>query len=169
MERIEEMTAVRAAVPQALRALTTVSRFAEWMAPDVDLTPHTHGDTLGPGDRFELRVLGLDVSYLVEAVSEREVVFSFSGPWSGRERWSFIADGADTLVRRTYEVEDGSPAAVLAWRTVGRFLVLAHLKYELARFRSLVEADPGARGEIESGSRELPPPPSTSSFPIDEG
>jgi hypothetical protein len=168
MERIEEMTAVAVAVPQALRALTTVSRLEQWIAPDITVTPLTRAETLGPGDRFRMSALGVAFDYLVEAVSDREVVFSFSGSWSGRERWSFIADGSETLVRRVYEVTDGSLAAALVWRTVGRLLVLAHFKVELARFRAAVERDPGPRGEIEARSIDQPTP-SAPEFPIDEG
>jgi len=168
MERIEEVTVAAVAVPQALRALTTTSRFDQWVAPDVTITPLTRTETLGPGDRLRVSVMGMAFEYLVEAVSEREVVFSFSGVWSGRERWSFIADGAETLIRRVYEVTDGSAAAALLWRTVGKMLVLAHFKLELARFRASVERDPGPRAEIE------PPPHPRSvesplTFPIDEG
>ncbi|HET7566235.1 MAG TPA: hypothetical protein VFJ96_14630 [Gemmatimonadaceae bacterium] len=180
MERIEDMTAAAVAVPQALRALITTARFAEWIAPDVTFTPLTRAETLGPGDRFRVSVMGMSFEYLVEAVSEREVIFAFSGAWSGRERWSFIADGSDTLIRRVYEVTDGSPATALLWRTVGRLLVLAHLKLELARFRTTVEHNPGPRAEIEPSSpaRPVRPAPESSShpasesastFPIDEG
>ncbi|HEX6965653.1 MAG TPA: hypothetical protein VF166_07615 [Gemmatimonadaceae bacterium] len=187
MERIEDMTAAAVAVPQALRALVTTSRFAEWVAPDVSFTPLTRADMLGPGDRFRVSVMGMAFEYLVEAVSEREVIFAFSGAWSGRERWSFIADGSETLIRRVYEVSEGSLAMALLWRTVGRMLVLAHFKMELARFRTSVERNPGPRGEIEPSSRarsvhhdserpasERPESDASTSepaspFPIDEG
>lgn len=169
MERIEEMTAAAVAVPQALRALITTSRFAEWVAPDVTITPLTRVETLGPGDRFRVSVMGLAFEYLVEAVSEREVVFAFSGAWRGRERWSFIADGSDTLIRRVYEVSDGSLAMALLWRTVGRVVVLAHFKLELARFRASVEQNPGPRAEIESSPSARSVEPASSPFPIDEG
>jgi hypothetical protein len=169
MERIEEMTAAAVAVPQALRALVTASRFDQWVAPDITVTPLTRSETLGPGDRLRMSALGVSFEYLVEAVSEREVVFSFTGSWSGRERWSFIADGSETLIRRVYEVTDGSPAAALLWWSVGRLLVMAHFKVELHRFRAAVERDPGPRGEIEAHARDAAPPPSSPSFPIDEG
>jgi hypothetical protein len=169
MSSVEEMIAVRVSSPQAMRALTTTSRFAEWVAPDVAVVPLTRSASLLPGDRMRLEVLGtIRFDYVVEAVSEREVVFAFQGPWSGRERWAFIADGADTLVRRIYEVSDGSPAATLAWATIGRPLVIAHLKLELARFRAVAERDPGPRAEIEPGAANAAGRGRTS-FPIDDG
>lgn len=156
MSKVEEITAVRATPAQAMRALVTASRLEEWVAPDVTLTPLTRSATLGPGDRLRLRILGgPSFDYSVEATTDREVVFSFSGPWNGHERWSFIADGAETIVRRTYEVEDSSGLAGLAWPTLGRALVSAHYKLELMRFREMVERNPGPAGEIEAGFGEV--------------
>jgi hypothetical protein len=100
-------------------------------------------------------------------VSDREVVFAFQGPWSGRERWSFVADGAETVVRRVYEVQDSSVLGELAWRGVGRPLVLAHFKLELSRFGAAVERDPGPRAEIEPPAGDAPS--AAPSFPIDDG
>lgn len=151
MVRIEEMIAVRAAAPVAMHALLTVARFDEWQAPDVTMVPATSAPMLAVGDRFQLEVLaGLRFDYVVEGASARDVVFAFDGPWRGHERWSFVPDGAETLVRRMYEVEEGSPLAATAWRTVGRMLVAAHYKLELPRFRAVVERAGGARAEIEA-------------------
>jgi hypothetical protein len=164
MSKVEEMTAVAVAIPQARRLLTTFARFTEWVAPDITVTPVTVSAPLAPGDRFRMEPPGgIHFDYLVEAVSDREVVFSFSGPWGGRERWSFVADGAETIVRRVYEVTEGSVLASLAWRTVGQALVAAHFKLELSRFRAAAERDPGPRAEIEAR------PPESFSFPVDEG
>src|SRR5918912_2652089 len=150
MSRVEEMTALRVAPAQAMRVLVTAERFGEWVAPDVRVTPLTVSPTLAPGDRFRLDVMGrVSFDYTVEAATEREVVFAFRGPWSGEERWSFIADGAETILRRVYDVQDGDGLALLAWRTVGRPLVSAHFRLELSRFRALAERDPGPRAEIE--------------------
>src|SRR5690606_30060519 len=136
-----------------------------WVAPDVTLTPLTRAATLGPGDRLRLSILGgPSFEYSVEATSEREIVFSFTGPWSGEERWSFIADGSETIARRTYDVHDTHGLAGLAWPTLGRALVLAHYKLELMRFRDMVERDPGAAGEIEPGIGEV-----QTSYDVDEG
>ena len=168
MSRVDELTTVAASVPQVLRALTTVSRFREWVAPDISVTPLSRGPTLGPGDRLRVEIVGaIGFEYLVEVVSDREVVFAFHGPWRGRERWSFVADGAETVVRRIYEVEDDSLLGTLAWRGIGRALVLAHFKLELSRFRAAVERDPGPRAEIEP--RDADTPPTTPPFPVDEG
>jgi hypothetical protein len=185
--RVEEMIAVRTAAAQAMRALLTVSRMPAWLAPDVRVTPRTAAPVLGPGDRFALTVLGgLEFEYLVEAATDREVVFSFSSRlWCGRERWSFVPDGAETVVRRTYEVDDSPPLVALAWRTGGWALVSAHYKLELPRFRTEVEREPGPRGEIEAAERPTassapepppppPPPPEPPSpdgppFPVDDG
>lgn len=173
MSRVEEMTALRVAPAQAMRVLVTAERFREWVAPDVSVTPLTASPTLAPGDRFRLEVLGrVSFEYTVEAATEREVVFAFRGPWSGEERWSFIADGADTIVRRIYDVRDGDGLALLAWRTVGMPLVVAHLKMELARFRALAERSPGPRAEIEPrAGAELPadaPLAADVPFPVDD-
>jgi uncharacterized protein YndB with AHSA1/START domain len=150
MSRVEEMTAVRATPAQAMRALLSPARIRQWVAPDVTVTVHGSTDRLLPGDRFSVEGLaGPRFDYQVEAASEREVVLSFSGPWRGEERWSFVADGADTIVRRAYDVTGADGLAALAWRTIGRPLVLAHFKLELSRFRDLVEREPGVRGEIE--------------------
>jgi hypothetical protein len=161
MERVEELTVVNASAARALDVLLASGNLERWVAPDIAVTPLTSASRLGPGDRFRIQVLGtFAFEYMIEAVSEREVVFSFSGPWSGSERWSFIADGAETIVRRVHEVHDGSLTGALAWSTVGRMAVMAHFKVELARFRELVEQEPGVRGEIESAGsppREVEP------------
>lgn len=188
--RVEEMIAVRAAAPQAMRALLTVSRMHAWLAPDVHVAPRTAAPVFGPGDRFRLTVIGgLEFDYLVEAVTDREAVFSFSSRlWCGRERWSFVPDGADTVVRRTYEVDDSPPLVALAWRAGGWALVSAHYKLELPRFRAEVEREPGPRGEIEAAERPVasqapeppsppapppsphePPSPDGPPFPVDDG
>ena len=167
MSRVDELTTVAAIVPQALRVLTTVARFHEWVAPDITVTPLSGAPTLEPGDRFRLEIAGaVSFDYQVEVVSDREVVFAFHGPWSGHERWSFVADGAETVVRRVYDVQDSSALGDLAWRGIGRPLVLAHFKLELSRFRAAVERDPGPRGEI--GPRVEDTPPAAPSFPIDD-
>ncbi|HZO18622.1 MAG TPA: hypothetical protein VFB46_06535 [Gemmatimonadaceae bacterium] len=164
MSRIEEMVAVRAAVPQAMRHLLTIDRMRDWIAPDMALLPRNASPTLSPGDRFRLEALGtVGFDYTVEAISDREVVLSFDGPWSGSERWSFVADGAETIVRRAYDVNDDSATGLTAWMTVGRPLVLAHYKYELSRYREAVERDPGPRAEIEGRT------PHRLDFPVDEG
>lgn len=174
MSRIEELTAVRAAPPQAMRALLEPARHAAWVAPNVRLVSRTAVTTLGPGDRLRLDVLGgPSFDYLVEAVSDREVVFAFTGPWRGRERWSFIPDGAETVVRRVYEVDGAVGLAALAWETVGRALMGLGLRLELARFREAVERDPGPRAEIEPPERPaaapLPEPAAPSPpFPVDD-
>ena len=165
MSKVEEITAIQASPAQAMRALVTASRLSEWVAPDVTLTPLTRTPTLGPGDRLRLRIFGgPSFDYSVEAATDREIVFSFTGPWSGEERWSFIADGAETIARRTYEVRDTHGLAGLAWPTLGRALVMAHYKLELMRFREMVERDPGAAGEIEPGIGEV-----HTSYDVDEG
>lgn len=170
-DRVEEMIAVRAAIPQAMRALLTPARMMTWVAPDITVVPLTSAPILGPGDRFRIEsVAGPAFEVEVEAVSDREVAFSFTGPWSGRERWSFIADGAETVVRRVYEVEGaGSGLAMIAWQMIGRMLVAAHYKLELPRFRAAVERDPGPRGEIAARAREPEPAASPPPFPVDEG
>ena len=169
MSRVEEMTAVRVAPQQAMRVLTTVARMREWMAPHVTVVPLTGAPTLAPGSRFRLDVTpGPSFEYEVEAQTDRELMFAFKGPWSGHERWSFIADGAETIVRRSYEVEDGGEGlAALAWQTVGRAIVVAHFKIELSRFREAVERSPGPLAEIEA--RTAPAPSQSTSYPIDEG
>lgn len=181
MMRIEEMIAVPAAPAQAIRTLVSPARLREWVAPDVTVTPRTAAPTLGPGDHLRLELLGsLRFDYVVEGVSDREVLFAFDGPWRGRERWSFVADGAETLVRRVYEVDERSPLGALAWRTAGWALVSAHYKLELARFRAAVARDPGPRAEIEpppTGATpptspppgSASPPPDTPPFPVDDG
>ena len=179
MTRVEELVAVSATPVQAMRALLTVARAREWTAWDIRITPRRATPVLGVGDRFAIELFGgLTFEYVVEAISDREVVLSYEGPWHGRERWSFVADGAETVVRRSYEVEGGTPLAVLAWGTVGRPVVSAHLRHELARFRSAVEQHPGPRGEIEAGPwRSVEPPgdgddarrPGGPSFPVDDG
>jgi hypothetical protein len=189
--RVEEMIAVRAAAPQAMRALLTVARMRAWVAPDVHVAPRTAAPVLGPGDRFTLSIVGrLEFEYLVEAVSDREVVFSYSSRlWCGRERWSFVPDGAETVVRRTYEVDDSPPLVALAWRAGGWALVSAHYKLELPRFRAEVEREPGPRGEIAGAEAQAapnapeppaapppppppprePPSPDGPPFPVDDG
>ena len=169
MSRVEVMTTIQVSAARALRLLRTPSSFADWMAPDVAMVPVSVSTPLAPGDRFrvEAAMLGAGLDYLVEAVSDREVVFAFSGAWSGRERWSFIADGTETIVRRVYEVSDDSaPLALLAWRTAGRPVVAAHFRIELARFRELAEREPGPRAEIEPPAERTP---RADTFPVDEG
>ena len=171
---------------RAVDVLLGAREITRWVAPDVSVTLHSRVARLGPGDRFRIQVFGaLVFEYVVEAVSEREVVFSFRGPWDGSERWSFIADGAETIVRRVHEPRGASLVGGLAWSTVGRMAMMAHMKLELARFRDLVEREPGPRGEIEApGSPpEVRSPSSVESlpahdespesysppFPVDEG
>lgn len=178
MSRVEELTTVRVAASQAIRLLTTTARFEQWVAPDITVVPRTQAPVLAPGDRFRLEILGgIAFEYQVEAITDREVVFSLRGPWSGRERWSFVSDGAETIVRRVHEVDAGSPAALLVWGTVGRPLVMAHFKLELARFRALAEREPGVRGEIRPPSETMREPRGAEdehqasherSFPIDD-
>ena len=163
------MISVAVSAQQAIRALVTAARFADWVSPDITVTPLTAAPRLSPGDRFRLTLLGgFSFEYLFEAETDREIVFAFTGPWRGEERWSFIADGSDTIVRRRYEVRDGSALALLAWETVGRAVVLGHLKLELARFRALVEREPGVRAEIEHRPSERQTGASRG-YPIDEG
>lgn len=172
MSRIEEMVAVGAAVPQAMRHLLTIDRMRQWIAPDMALLPRSEGPTLAPGDRFRLEALGaVGFDYVVEAVTDREVVLSFEGPWTGSERWSFVADGTETIVRRAYDVSDDSVAGWTVWMTIGRPLVLAHYKFELSRFRDAVEREPGPRGEIEGATESGPErkPLERLDFPVDEG
>ena len=180
MTRVEELIVVPATPAQAMRALLTVARAHDWMAPDVHLVPRTSSPALGTGDHFALELFGgMRFEYVIEATSDREVALSYDGPWSGEERWSFVADGAETLVRRSYEVQSGSPLAAFAWGTVGRAVVAMHIRYELSRFRSAIERDPGPRGEIEAPSGPLhamPRDPSVErdsathpSFPVDDG
>ena len=165
MSKVEEIVAIRATPAQAMRALTTVARFDEWIAPDVTLTPHTRAPVLSPGDRLRLQIFGGPAfDYAVEAATDRELVFSFRGPWSGEERWSVIGDGAETLVRRVYDVRDAHGLAGLAWPTLGRALVVAHFKLELMRFREMVERQPGPAGEIAGGLGEV-----RTSYEVDEG
>jgi hypothetical protein len=164
------MVAVKATIAQAMRHLLTVDRIRTWIAPDMALIPRGASPTLGPGDRFRLEALGaVGFDYVVEAITDREVVMSFEGPWTGSERWSFVADGAETIVRRAYDVSDDSLAGWTAWTTIGRPLVLAHYKFELSRFKEAVEREPGPRAEIEAESgqqREIFGEPE---FPVDEG
>lgn len=171
MRRVEEMVAVRVAPPQAMRLLVTPARFAEWVAPDATVAFHGAAKTLGPGDRFRLELVGgVGFDYTVEAATDRDIVLRFEGPWSGEERWSFVADGAETIVRRTYEVQSGGTLALMGWQTVGRPMVAAHFKLELGRFRDAAERDPGLRGEIEGGRgtpREVEEGPRT--YTVDEG
>ena len=181
MERVEELITIKASAERARDVLLDIEKLRRWVAPDISVTPLTLAQRLGPGDRFRIHVLGpLQFDYTVEAVSEREVVLAFTGPWSGNERWSFIADGAETIVRRVHEVHDGSLVGALAWNTVGRMGVLAHFKLELSRFRDLAEREPGPRGEIEAPRREPLSTESTSresvarepeppSVPVDDG
>lgn len=165
MSKVEEITAIKATPEQAMRALITTARFDEWVAPDVTLTALTRAPSLAPGDRLRLQVIGgPKFEYAVEAATDREIVFSFTGPWSGEERWSFIADGSETLARRVYEVKETHGLPGLAWPTIGRALVMAHYKLELARFRDMVERTPGPIGEIEPGIGEV-----RTSYDVDEG
>lgn len=171
MTRVEELTSVAVSPQQAMRLLITVAQFPHWIAPDINVTPLSSSPKLAPGDRFRLSLMGgIRFEYILEAETDREVVFTFSGPWSGEERWSFIADGVDTIVRRRYEVRGGSVLALAAWETVGRPLVLAHFKLELSRFRALAEREPGVRAEID----HRPSSPASAAeqshgFPVDEG
>ncbi len=172
MSTIEEMVAIRATISQAMSHLLTIDRMRAWIAPDMALLPRGTAPTLAPGDRFRLEALGtIRFEYVVEAITDREVVFSFEGPWSGRERWSFVADGADTIVRRAYDVSGDSLAEWTAWTLIGRPLVLAHYKFELSRFREAVEREPGPKGEIEGpeGSRQDAKRFERLDFPVDEG
>ena len=179
MTRIEELVVVPATPAQAMRALLTVARAHDWMAPDVNLVPRTSNPVLGAGDRFVLELFGgMRFEYVIEATSDREVAFTYDGPWQGAERWSFVADGAETLVRRTYEVQGGSPLAAFAWGTVGRAVVAMHIRFELSRFKSAIQHDPGPRGEIEPTSGPLRSTPKDSGgdgvasrppFPVDDG
>lgn len=172
MDRIEELVTIRASAERALDVLLDIRKLARWVAPDVSVVPLTHASRLGPGDHFRIHVLGaLVFEYTLEAISEREVALTFTGPWSGRERWSFIADGAETIVRRVHEVRDGSLVGALAWNTFGRIGVLAHFKLELSRFRDLAERDPGAPAEIEARepSEPISPESEPPSFPVDDG
>ena len=154
MSRIEEMIAIGATIPQAMHHLLTIDRMRAWIAPDMALLPRSDSPTLAPGDRFRLEALGVvGFDYVVEAITDREVVLSFEGPWTGSERWSFVADGAETIVRRAYDVSDDSVTGWTAWMTIGRPLVLAHYKFELSRFREAVEHEPGPKGEIEGPGR----------------
>ncbi len=187
MRDVEEMIAVRAAPAQAMRALLTPSRIREWVAPDVTVTVLTATERLLPGDRFRVEgIVGPAFDYQVEAASEREVVLSFEGSWRGEERWSFVADGTDTIVRRSYVVREVGGLGAIAWRTVGRAVVMMHFKLELSRFKDLLEREPGIRAEIESpgqggdasagrtpsanaSGRPAGEPPRPRPFEIDEG
>ncbi len=172
MDSVEELVTIRASAARALDLLLDIQNLRRWVAPDISITPLTLAKRLGPGDRFRIRVLGpLVFDYTVEGVSEREVALAFTGPWSGSERWSFIADGAETIVRRVHEVHGGSLVGALAWNSVGRIGVMAHFKLELSRFRDLAQREPGVPAEIEA-----PPPreslgaePEPPSFPVDDG
>ena len=166
------MVAVGATIPQAMHHLLSVERMRAWIAPDMALLPRGASPTLSPGDRFRLEALGaVGFDYIVEAVTDREVVLSFEGPWTGSERWSFVADGAETIVRRAYDVTDDSVAAWTAWNTIGRPLVLAHYKFELSRFREAIERESGPRGEIEGrrGPEHAAKRIEPLDFPVDEG
>jgi len=172
--QVEEMIAVRAPAPRARNALVTVADMRRWVAPDVSVHTSSAAATLVPGDRFALDVFGgLRFDYLVEGASDREVAFTFSGPWRGRERWSFVPDGAETLVRRRYDADDLSLLGALAWNTVGWALVSAHYRLELSRFRELVEREAGPPAEIESGGAAYIPSAVTEAgelpFPVDDG
>lgn len=180
MTRVEELIVVPATPAQAMRALLTVARAHDWMAPDVNLVPRTSSPVLGAGDHFALELFGgMRFEYVIEATSDREVALSYDGSWRGQERWSFVADGAETLVRRSYEVYGGSPLAAFAWGTVGRVVVAMHIRFELSRFRAAIERDPGPRGEIEATSGPLhstPRDPAAGDggavrppFPVDDG
>ncbi len=172
MDRVEELITVRARSERALDVLLETANLKRWVAPDIAVTPLTLARRLGPGDRFRIRVLGpLVFDYTVEAVSEREVALAFTGPWSGSERWSFIPDGAETIVRRVHEVHDGSLVGAVAWATVGRLGVLAHFKLELSRFRDLAEREPGTPAEIEAPPlrESIAGEPEPPSFPVDDG
>ena len=166
------MVAVGATVAQAMHHLLTIDRMRAWIAPDMTLLPRSASPTLSPGDHFRLEALGaVGFDYVVEAITDREVVLSFDGPWTGSERWSFVADGAETIVRRAYDVSDESVAGWVAWMTVGRSLVLAHYKFELSRFREAVERAPGPKGEIEARRErvEAGKRPEPLDFPVEEG
>lgn len=168
MSAVEELITVRAGVAQARRALTSTATMPDWVAPHVTMVPVSLSPSLAPGDRFRIEAPGgIGMDYIVETVSDREVVMTFSGPWKGHERWSFVPDGADTIVRRVYDVDHATPFAALAWMMVGRAMVLAHFKLEMSRFRAAVERDPGARAEISATPGPAADPPET--FPVDDG
>ena len=151
--RVEEMVTVRASAAQAMAFLRDHRRAGDWMSPDLVLTPLSVSPLLTPGDRFRVSLLGgLGFEYLVEAITDRELVLGFWGPWTGRERWSFVADGAETIVRRVYEVTDLQTVPSIFWETAGRAVIAAHYKVELPRFRSAVERNPGPRAEIEAAT-----------------
>ncbi|HJR42933.1 MAG TPA: hypothetical protein VJ812_12635 [Gemmatimonadaceae bacterium] len=172
MSRIEEMTTVRAGAAQAMALLRDHRRTAEWISPDLVFAPLSVSPLLTPGDRFRVSLLGgIGFEYLVEAITDRELVLAFWGPWTGRERWSFVADGAETIVRRTYEVTDLHGVPALLFDTAGRAVIGAHYKLELPRFRAALERDPGPRAEIQAGesSAERPVAGAESrSIPVDE-
>lgn len=185
MTRIEELVVIRAPAAAARRAVLSVAAMREWSAPDVAIVPPSRAE-LAVGDRFRIEVVGgFAFDYVVEAASDREVVFTYDGSWRGIERWSFVPDGADTVVRRAYTVEGGSLSASLLWATVGRAAAGLHLRYELSRLRDLVEREPGPRAEIpaSAASHVVPPahpspePPGgegqpgagTTPFPVDDG
>lgn len=173
--QVEEMIAVRAPASRARSALMTVADMRRWVAPDVSVHPGSAAATLAPGDRFALDVFGgLRFDYLVEGASDREVIFTFSGAWRGRERWSFVPDGVETVVRRRYDADDLSVLGALAWNTVGWALVSAHYRLELSRFRTLVEREAGPPAEIEAGDAAYIPPGVAADagelpFPVDDG
>lgn len=178
--RVEEMIAVRAVPARTRRALLAVAEMRRWVAPDVTVAPAAGAAVLAAvletGDRFALDVMGgLRFEYLVEGITDRDVAFTFTGAWSGREKWSFVPDGAETVVRRAYEADDASLVAMVAWQTLGRGLVALHYRMELARFRTHCERDPGDGGEIQPGPAAAPvlPEPGTSDgalpFPVDDG
>lgn len=172
--RVEEMIAVRASIARTRRALLTLAEMRRWAAPDVTVVRSGSTPELAAGDRFHLEVFGgLRFEYLVEGISDRDVAFTFTGAWSGREHWSFIPDGAETVVRRSYEADDRTLLWAVGWQTVGWALVALHYRAELRRFRALCEREPGDGGEIEGGgaSPVLPDPDSSGGglpFPVDE-
>jgi hypothetical protein len=153
----------------------TVADMRRWVAPDVSVHPGSTAATLVPGDRFALDVFGgLRFDYLVEGATDREVVFTFSGPWHGRERWSFVPDGVETVVRRRYDADDLSVLGAIAGTTVGWALGSAHYRLELSRFRPLVEREAGPPAEIEAGDAAYIPPGVAADagelpFPVDDG
>ena len=171
--RVEEMVTVRASAAQAMAFLRDHARAAEWMSPDLTFTPSAVSPALTPGDRFRVSLLGgVGFEYLVEALTDRELVLAFWGPWTGRERWSFVPDGAETIVRRVYEVTDLESVPSIVWETAGRAVIAAHYKVELPRFRSAVERNPGPLAEIQSGessAERRAPSAERRSFPVDDG
>ncbi|HET7585635.1 MAG TPA: hypothetical protein VFK13_12045 [Gemmatimonadaceae bacterium] len=153
MSNVSAMTAVRSTPQRARDVLLTVAYFDRWISPELRMRVRGGATTLKPGDRFRMEVPGgIGLEYEVEAVTDREVVFTFTGPWDGRERWSFIADGEETIVRRVHEARYADLVQELTWRLVGMPIVTAHFTWEMGRFRRVVEKEPGVRGEIESSA-----------------